>query len=198
MDYPKDGYIKYTQYWTECAPFNKNIIEDLIFWRDKCIKLGGIGYDKIHEVGVGNISHRKSKNTFYISGTQCGHIYPSNPNLFTLVENCDLQKNTLICTGPIKASSEAMTHFACYKASPSIKAIVHIHNKALWNKHLNKLGTTDKGVEYGTISMAKNLYELIKEGHKTIIMQSHEDGIFIVGKSLDDVGERYLKLIENI
>ena len=62
-----------------------------------------------------------------------------------------------------------------------------------------KLGTTDKGVEYGTISMAKNLYKLIKEGHQNNNNAiPFEMAFSIVGKSLDDAGERYLKLIENI
>ena len=66
MKYPDEGYIKYDINWAK-APAHKNQhIDELIYWRELVVRYGGIGYDRLMKVGVGNISTRYEAG-FYIS-----------------------------------------------------------------------------------------------------------------------------------
>jgi ribulose-5-phosphate 4-epimerase/fuculose-1-phosphate aldolase len=198
MTYIDEGYIKFNLIWKKARPFSSKNIEDLIYWRDICIKKADIGYNNIQKVGYGNISKKQDDSIFTISGSQTGHIIKSNANLFTKVIDCKPESNTVSCEGPVKASSESMTHYACYNSNKNINAVIHIHNKKAWIKYKGVLPTTPKNIRYGTLEMANAIKKLINEGAKIIIMDGHEDGLVFVGHSLDDTGSRYLELIEQV
>ena len=198
MTYIDEGYIKFNLVWKKAKPFSSKVIEELIYWRDVCIKKEDIGYNYIQKVGYGNISERQDDTGFIISGSQTGHIIKSNADIFTKVTDCKLESNTVICEGPIKASSESMTHFACYASDKNINAVIHIHNKKAWSKYKGLLPTTPANIRYGTIEMANAIKKLTNEGAKAIIMDGHKDGLVFVGQSLDEAGSRYLELIEQV
>ena len=198
---PLEGYLKF-----ECHVTNQKIkipselFVPLNFWRDnlwnKCL-IGaypdGIGY--------GNISRRLPlSNQFYISGTATGGIPELDQIHYSLVENCDPQRNTIWCHGLIKASAESMSHWAIYDASRETGAIVHIHNLQLWEKYLNVLPTTAKDIEYGTPGMAFEIGRIMalpETIHKNVfVMGGHKEGLISFGKTVEDAALAILALIE--
>lgn len=193
-----EGYVKFNCEWNN-IPLKITVPEQLKIWRDKMHQLKLIGhYSKIN-VGYGNISI-KTDSGFLISGTQTGSVFPIKDTDFTLVTDYDITKNKVVCNGPIKASSESMTHAAIYEANSSIKAIIHIHNLNLWNKLMYKLPTTKNTVAYGTPEMANEIFRLFKESQtneeRIIVMAGHEEGIISFGKNLDEAGNTILKYID--
>lgn len=192
-----EGYIKFNCEWIN-QPLAVKVPLELKVWRDKMHELKQIGHYAEINIGYGNISV-KIPDGMIISGTQTGDIFPIRDQHFTLVTHYDINKNTVVCKGPIKASSESMTHAAIYEADSSIKAIIHIHNKELWLKLIGKVPTTRSEVPYGTPEMANEIFRLFKETSvnqdKIIVMAGHEEGIIVFGKDIDEAGEIILKYL---
>ncbi|MBE7441231.1 MAG: hypothetical protein KFKLKKLM_00838 [Flavobacteriales bacterium] len=183
-----EGYIKFNCEWIN-QPLSVNVPLDLKFWRDKMHELKQIGHYSEINIGYGNISV-KTPDGMIISGTQTGDIYPIQNEHFTLVTQYHINNNSVVCKGPIKASSESMTHAAIYEADTTIKAIIHIHNKELWLKLMNKVPTTKETVPYGTPEMANEIFRLFKETSvsqdKIIVMAGHDEGIIAFGENLNE------------
>lgn len=192
-----EGYIKFDCHWKN-QPLAVNVPLELKKWRDKMHELKQIGHYAEINIGYGNISV-KIPDGMIISGTQTGDIFPIRNEHFTLVTHYDINKNTVVCKGPIKASSESMTHAAIYEADATIKAIIHIHNKELWVKLMDKVPTTRSEVPYGTPEMANEIFRLFKETSvsqdKIIVMAGHDEGIIVFGKDIDEAGETILKYL---
>lgn len=192
-----EGYIKFNIEWLN-EPLSISVPEQLMQWRDKMHELKQIGHYAAINVGYGNISI-KTPQGILISGTQTGDIYPIKQEDFTLVTDYDIALNKVVCKGPIKASSESMTHAAVYEADDTIKAIIHIHNLELWKKLMDKVPTTKKDVPYGTPEMAQEVFRLFKEtnvkSEKIIVMAGHDEGIIAFGKDLDEAGNVLLNFL---
>lgn len=191
-NYIDEGYIKFDINWEMGNPLSDVKLSDLMVWRDKMCDLGLIGFYEDHQVGYGNISV-KTANGFIISGTQTGHLPLLKDEHYTLVDEYNISKNSLHCIGPVKASSESLTHAAIYECSSDIKAIIHIHHKYFWNNSLNKIPTSSAQVPYGTPDMAKEIFRLYKEtslsSDKIMNMAGHEEGIISFGKTLAEAGK---------
>jgi L-ribulose-5-phosphate 4-epimerase len=190
------GVIKFNCTWIKEKPLKFDLIKDLNFWRSKLYDLGLIGLNK-EGIGFGNISRRYKPNQFIISGSATGK-YKNLTNMhYTKVTAYDFVKNSLVAVGPIIASSESLTHAAIYKNDPDIKAVIHVHNRANWERLLYKLPTTDIHVEYGTPEMAGEIIRLFKETDltekKILVMAGHSEGIVSFGRNLDEAGEILLK-----
>ncbi len=185
-----EGVIKYKMHWKITEPLTASFLEDIIEYRNKCFQKGWIGYDEEQEVGYGNISERFSGPQFVISGSQTGDIEHIEYMQFSLVENYSFEKNELFCAGPMKASSEALTHAMFYNLSPKINAVIHIHNNSLWNSYLNKKASTQKEIPYGTVEMAAEVKRLYADGligeKDVLIMGGHQDGIFSWGQNFEE------------
>jgi len=178
----QEGVIKYQQNWNQSSEFPDFDISSLIKYRNKCFENDWIGFDKTYQVGFGNISLRYKNNPqFFISGSQTGHIPILAKSHISFIEQFDIKNNTINSIGLTKASSESLTHAAIYQLSNKIGAVIHIHNKPLWEKHINVLPTTDSKIEYGTPEMAGEVSRLFQtiENNNTgvLIMGGHEDGI---------------------
>ena len=190
-----EGYIKFNCAWEEKS-IPVSIPAEIKFWRDEMYRLKLIGHYEDINVGYGNISIMTSKGML-VSGTQTGQVYPIQDQHFTLVDQYDIGKNWVHCIGPVQASSESMTHIAIYEADQSIKAIIHIHNKILWNKLMDKVPTTNKRVPYGTPEMALEIKRLFIESNvlnkKIIVMGGHDEGIITFGKNMKQAGDIILK-----
>lgn len=184
-----EGYIKFNCDWT-FKPLQINIPEDLLIYRDKLHELKLIGLFKDLNIGYGNISI-KTDNGIIVSGTQTGHIFPITKDAFTLVTNYEIVNNNVVCEGPVKASSETLTHAAIYEVDNSIKAVIHIHNKKMWEKLIHKVPTSSENIAYGTPEMAEEIKRLFKENDftkssKIIVMAGHEDGVISFGSSVKE------------
>ena len=110
-----------------------------------------------------------------------------------------MSKNWVKCTGEIKASAESLTHAAFYEADNSIRAIIHVHNKDLWEKYIDDIPTSDKTVSYGTAEMAGEVKRLFREtdilNKKAMVMGGHEEGLIAFGSTLNEAGEVLLNLL---
>ncbi|WP_035985705.1 class II aldolase/adducin family protein [Leptolyngbya sp. KIOST-1] len=193
-----EGVIKYRCQWTPGPSLAADQLADLMAWRDRLHQSGQIGQYP-NGIGYGNISLRLSPGTFAVSGTQTGHLATTTPDHYTRVDSWDIDRNTLHCTGPIQASSESLTHAALYDFSPGIQAIIHVHNRDLWQRYQGELPTTAATVPYGTPAMAYEMERLLQQGdpaqQRILIMAGHEEGVLTFGASLDEAAQvlyRYL------
>ena len=187
--------LKFNYNWIKEKPLDWEYLSELDKWRTKLYEYGLIGVYE-NGIGYGNISVRFGHNNFIITGTATGHIRELKPEHYTKVTEYDLSKNTLTTEGPIKASSESLTHAVIYEYDKNINAVIHVHHLGLWNKLLDKFPTTNKTVEYGTTAMANEIIRLFNQTNlleqKILVMAGHEEGIVCFGKNTEDAGERLL------
>ncbi len=195
-----EGYVKYQSHWTPAAAPDAEAARLLESWRRPLYEEGLIGHYEELGIGYGNISVRcGAPGQFLISGTQTGHVAVTTDAHYALVTDYDLDGNAVWCSGPVQASSEAMTHAAIYALDPGIGGIVHVHSKSLWLEHLNELPTTDPAVAYGTPAMAREFVRLYASGgfreSGLAVMAGHEEGLIGIGTSLAEAATRMLSLV---
>ncbi|MEB3213655.1 MAG: class II aldolase/adducin family protein [Leptolyngbyaceae bacterium] len=192
-----EGVIKFSCTWESAQLVDFPALGELITWRDRMFAAGFIGTYP-DGIGYGNISLRLKGHTFVISGTQTGHLDRTDASHYTLVDHWDIEQNTLHCTGPLKASSESLTHAALYAFSPAIQAVIHIHHRGLWQTHQGQLPTTRVTVPYGTPAMAHEMWRLFHEAdlhHQHIlVMAGHEEGLLAFDETLEAAAQRLLSL----
>lgn len=199
IDNIQEGYIKFR------CHFNKGIIEipdklftPLNYWRNFLHNKGWIG-SYPDGIGFGNISIRlPGTDQFFISGSATGGLEYLAKEHYALVEKCDPEKNVIWCQGLIQASAESMSHYMIYKTIPAAMAVVHIHNKPLWDKYLDQLPTTAKEVSYGTPEMAYEIERVLKSNgmgiKRAIVMGGHEEGIISFGNTVEEAVKAMLEL----
>src|ERR1035437_4719757 len=141
INFNETGSIKFQCNWIQSEPIEEEIIAKINHWRNILFNNKLIGVYP-NGVGYGNISIRLTENEFLISGTSTGHLENLTNKHYSRVIDYNFERNALTCKGPIKASAESLTHAAIYEMDQKIQAIIHIHNKQMWNKLLNKIPTT--------------------------------------------------------
>jgi L-ribulose-5-phosphate 4-epimerase len=188
-----EGYIKFKPDWKETPAFSGAVLDRLVEARQQLFQLKLIGaYPS--GIGYGNISHSypvpENGNAFLISGSATGNIELLETCHFSLVTRVDIDQNKLYCQGPIIASSESMSHAVIYRECPEVKAVVHIHDLAMWQQLLHQVPTTDATATYGTPEMALSIIDLLNNSNLKqtglFVMEGHEEGIFAFGKSLEE------------
>jgi len=197
-----EGYIKFKSDWTRSAALDHPEIADLIKWRVPLYSAGLIGYFSESGIGYGNLSARVgNQDQFVISGTQTGHLAALGNEHFSLVSSFDLTKNLVCSEGASEPSSESMTHAILYELDPEIRAVVHIHNDALWLALKDRAPTTGQAVAYGTPEMAGEFARLVQETAFSetgfAIMAGHQGGLISIGTDVKQAAERLLALHEN-
>lgn len=195
-----EGYIKYESHWTPGPATHVLAARELERWRKPLYEARLIGEYAEQGVGYGNLSVRRgSSGLFLISGTQTGHLPVTDESHYSLVTDCDIRANVVRCSGPIQASSEAMTHASIYALGDAIGAVVHAHSPELWRHYLGKLPTTSPDVAYGTPDMAQELERLYRmEGLResgVAVMAGHDDGLISFGTTIEEAAERMLNLV---
>jgi hypothetical protein len=190
-----EGYIKYRCDWQKAPALPDGVIVELNDWRSRLHDAGLVGYYEQHGVGYGNLSIRDG-NGFVISGTQTGHLARTDSTHYARVTDYDIDTNRVSCEGPIKASSEALTHAAIYSLDPAIGAVVHVHDNALWRHLMDTVPTTSPDVSFGTPEMAREFARLYRETafprDRIAVMAGHEDGLLTFGANIADAAERIL------
>lgn len=194
-----EGYIKYESHWTPGPATHIAAARDLERWRKPLYEARLIGEYEEHGIGYGNISVRRgTSELFLISGTQTGNLPVTDERHYSLVTDCDVRANTVRCSGPIQASSEAMTHASIYALSGTIGAVVHAHSANLWQHYSGKLPTTNPEIAYGTPDMAQEIDRLYRmAGFResgVAVLAGHEDGLISFGTTLEDAALRMLNL----
>jgi L-ribulose-5-phosphate 4-epimerase len=194
-----EGYIKFDCTWIEQELPDKNIILGLNTWRQKLYNRQLIGA-YADGIGYGNISCRLANDTFLISGTATGNIKQLTDVHYNRVISFDNVNNSLTCEGPIKASSESLTHAIIYESLPEVNAVVHIHNNSIWQELLHKVPTTSARVAYGTPEMANEINRLLETSNlkeiKILAMAGHEDGVIAFGEDLTEAAITFLRHTE--
>ena len=186
-----EGYIKFNCNWILSNDIPLDKVAELNMWREIMYDKGWIGLYP-DGIGFGNISMRCNEKTFLISGTATGGLPTLTKSHYSLVTNYNLSTNTVTCMGPVKASSESLTHALIYECSAATNAVIHIHNLDLWNRLLHHAPTSSENISYGTAEMANEIKRLFAETalgkEKIIVMGGHREGIVSFGKDLEEAG----------
>ena len=194
-----EGYIKYDIEWTPGPAAFVAAAQALDAWRRPLFEAGLIGVYEDLGIGYGNLSLRcGDPGQFLISGTQTGSLATTDESHYSLVTQVDIDANTVSCVGPVKASSEAMTHAAIYALDDDIGAIVHVHSRQLWERYLDELPTTGAAIAYGTPEMAREFSRLFDQTEfcqtGVAVMAGHDEGLISFGATIEDAARRMLAL----
>ncbi len=184
-----EGYIKFNARWKKAPPLPEKALQNLSFWRNEMHRHGLIGVYE-NGIGYGNISSRLDlRGQFAITGSATGHLPALSPEHFTTVTGFDLDQNEVVCSGPIIASSESMSHAVIYRECPEVNGVIHVHHAGLWEFLLHKVPMTDAGAPYGSPEMARSIIRLLRETdlreQKIFVMEGHPEGIFSFGETLE-------------
>lgn len=204
-----EGVIKFRMTFREAAPMRAEQLRELNAWRKAMVYMQMIGQtpERYQNYGFGNISRRLTadempgyEHPFVISGTQTGGIADLEPVHYATVMACEPKANHVIAEGPMKPSSESMTHGMVYVAAPQANWIIHAHDPHIWHAAdtLN-IPCTHKDVSYGTPEMSAEVLRLFRETDvadaKIFSMAGHEDGIVTFGATAEEAGETLLRYL---
>ncbi len=184
-----EGYTKYQLHHTDAPALASEFLVEIKKYRQKLFDFGLIGmYDD--GIGFGNLSMRTVAQQFVISGSATGGKILLEDSDFCTVTQCDVDKNSVYAEGPIKASSESMTHNVLYNCDKTIQVVLHVHSMDLWKKLCGKVPTTGADVPYGTPEMAYAVQQLFEStdvgSQKIVAMAGHEEGIISFGESFEE------------
>ena len=198
----EEGVIRFDLEFTVAAPASIPGLDELNAWRRILWQLELIGQDpdRYGGYGFGNISRRlppydapENRRPFVISGSQTGHMAVLTSTGFATISEYDAALNRVVATGPIKPSSESLTHGSVYNANNGIRVIFHVHSPSIWRcaPTLN-LPATDVHVPYGTPAMAQSVKRLFEDTDHmeagVFVMGGHEDGVIAFGHTVDEAG----------
>jgi len=198
----REGVIKYALDFQSGPPPAAAELGELNAWRQVLYRLGLVGAapKRYEGLGFGNVSRRvgpfgtaPEQRRFLISGTQTGELAALNANHYVLVSECHPESNRVVARGPVKPSSEALTHGALYAADPQLRAVLHAHSPDIWQAAMTLgLPVTDHRVAYGTPAMAEEMQRLynhpdVRDGG-IIVMGGHAEGVVSFGAGLSVAG----------
>jgi L-ribulose-5-phosphate 4-epimerase len=195
----QEGYIKFRCHFDRVKiDIPTEFFTSLNQWRNFLRDKGWIG-SYPDGIGFGNISIRvRGSNQFFITGSATGSIPELEVKHYAFVEKCDPTRNMIWCKGMIQASAESMSHYMIYKTISRAAAVVHIHNRPLWDKFFGVLPTTAKEVSYGTPEMAYEIERVLKlpemDHNEVVVMGGHEEGIISYGNSLEEAVKTMIEL----
>ena len=196
-----EGVVKYRCDFTAAPALLFGELTELNAWRKLMVITGLIGQNpnRYGGYGYGNISRRLDAEVrsdglhpFVITGTQTGGKADLTAEDYVTVNACYVAENRLVAEGPIKPSSEALTHGAVYALDSHILWVVHTHSPEIW-RNAEALGVPmTANVPYGTPEMAEEVKRLYAESDlpkKRIFgMAGHEDGIVSYGHTAEEAG----------
>jgi hypothetical protein len=201
----QEGVIKFKLSHSFSSPLPLDQLGELIAWRRILYQLQLIGEDpfRYEGYGFGNISQRIppfdscSSRPFIITGTQTGSCPQLGPDHFTTVTECFSAQNRVTSTGPIKPSSEAMTHATLYEIDSELRVVMHVHSPHI-RRSATQLGlpVTTATATCGTAAMTAAVRELMTQPLTrklgVFVMGGHEDGVVSFGRTADQAGTALL------
>ena len=197
-----EGVIKFDLRFTAGPPVAMDTLNGLNAWRHMLWKHALIGQDpaRYEGYGFGNVSQRTGppdqacgKRQFVISGTQTGRLETLDNRHYACVTAYSAATNRVVAEGPVKPSSEAMTHGVIYDLDSELRAVFHVHSRDIWNSATAQgIPATSAAVEYGTPDMSREVERLFSQTDarcKGIFsMGGHQDGIVAFGKTMEEAG----------
>jgi len=198
----EEGVIKFELRFTAGPPVAIDELTELNTWRQILWKHALIGQDpaRYEGYGFGNISQRtgdpdqpRGKRQFIISGTQTGHLEALDNRHYACVTAYNAETNQVVAEGPVKPSSESMTHGVIYDLDNELRAVLHVHSPDIWKTAASQgIPVTSASVEYGTPEMSREVERLFYQTdvrRKGIFsMGGHEDGIVAFGQTMEEAG----------
>src|SRR3990167_1896861 len=198
----QEGVIQYRLDFTAGPAPDYGRFALLNYWRSYLFRLGLIGQDpqRYGGLGYGNISARLQPDSlsFIVSGTQTGHLPLLCRHHYVRVLDFDVMCNYLRAEGPVRPSSEALTHASLYAAHSAIQCVMHVHCPLVWRQaRAMGIPCVDESIGYGTPAMAEAVRTLARKsaGNGVIAMLGHEDGIMIYGEDEDSAGALVCELL---
>jgi hypothetical protein len=210
MQARQEGVIKFDLRYTRTAARDEDLPAALNAWRNRFRGLGLIGQhaERYDGAGYGNVSRRTGpadapagRRRFVISGTQTGALAQLDARHYCVVTAWDLLHNRVTAHGPVRPSSEALTHGAIYDQDAGIQVVLHVHSPDIWHaaRRLD-LVCSDPAIAYGTPEMGGEISRLFRESalRQTgiLIMGGHEDGVIAFGQDEQTTGHRLLQALE--
>lgn len=184
-----DGYVKYRCLHTPGpAPAHPDL-DALNELRTRLFDAGLIGALP-SGVGFGNLSVRAFGDAFVVTATGTGGERMLGPEGWCLVTAWDVDANSVSSRGPRQASSEALSHGAVYRGEPSVRCVVHIHSRRLFDELLAvHAPATAPDAAFGTPAMARSLAELVRlhPGRGVAVMTGHDEGVLAYGPDITAV-----------
>lgn len=198
----QEGVIKFSLEFTPAPPLPEEDLRELGAWRRILWLLGLTGRDpaRYGGLGYGNVSRRlpaadgaPTARPFVISGTQTGGLPWLGPEHYALVRFCDPQRNRVVAEGPLRPSSEALTHGGLYALDPDLACVLHVHAPDLWQKSAALgLPVTDPAAAYGTPEISTEVARLYADptarAAGLFAMGGHEDGLVAFGPTISAAG----------
>jgi hypothetical protein len=198
----QEGVIKFRLDFEQRAPRNASELSELNAWRSVLRDTGLIGQDtsRYCGLGYGNLSMRlppwdvpAEQRSFLVSGTQSSGLPEAGPEHYAVVTRCLPAQNRIRAHGPVRPSSEAMTHGMLYALDPTVRYVFHAHSAEIWrNATKLQVPSTDSAVAYGTPAMADEVRRLFAETSvqetRVFIMGGHEDGVISFGLTAELAG----------
>lgn len=194
----QEGVIQYRLAFIEGPPEPAEHLLELIAWRKILRLVGMLGQDpdRYAGLGFGNLSLRLAggkqpsrQPRFIISGSQTGSLADVGPEHFATVIGWDIEENRVEARGPLRPSSETMTHAAIYAAAEDVSCVIHAHSPEIWRQARDLgLSVTPRALTYGTPAMAREVQRIVRAEPecRIVVMQGHEDGVIAWGANVED------------
>jgi ribulose-5-phosphate 4-epimerase/fuculose-1-phosphate aldolase len=205
----QEGVIKFDLEFHQAPPLPAAALREINAWRRILYLLGLTGRDpaRYDGLGFGNISQRlepfaapPARRRFVISGTQTGGLEELGAEHYTTVLESHPEANRLVAAGPIRPSSESLTHAALYALDASLRFVMHVHSPEIWRQAaVLDLPRTDPAAAYGTPEMAAETARLFREeavrAGGIFVMGGHEDGVVAFGRTAEAAGTALLSAL---
>ena len=179
-----EGYIKFSYAHEAAPPPAHPQLHDLMRIRDDLHEWELIGVLP-DGIGYGNLSARyPGGNRFVITASGTGLKFPIERGHFCEVLSFDIAKNSVVCRGPLPASSESMSHGAVYAARSDANAVIHIHDRVMFRMLIREgAPQTPANAAFGTPEMALAVGRLAAAlpPVAVMVMAGHEDGLIAYG-----------------
>jgi hypothetical protein len=200
----REGIIKFELAFRSGPAPAAELLGELDAWRRIFRRLGLLGQDprRYDGLGFGNLSRRLERGApaeaFLISGTQTGHLDRLGGEHYATVLSCDPARNRIEARGPVRPSSEALSHGALYQANPRISWVMHLHSPEIFAARQRlKLPTTEATAAYGSPEMAAEIVRLqpLAGWPGLLVMGGHEDGILAFGAHAAETGSLVVRIL---
>ncbi len=196
----REGVIKFRLDFIEGPLPATEGLQVLDAWRTVLFRTGLIGQDPARYGGLsyGNVSLRlppcdtpPHTRHFLVSGTQTSGLAEAGAAHYAMVLACHPEANRVQAQGPVRPSSEAMTHGILYGLDDALRCVLHVHSPEIWRTaQALALPVTDARVPYGTPAMAQEVQRLFREtdvrAQGIFAMGGHEDGAVSFGRTVDE------------
>lgn len=195
-----DGVIKFRLDYRPASLPDWADTDALRYWFARCRSAALIGRDPDRYQGAayGNISQRGTHG-FLITGTQTGGNAVLHSHDIAWVTDYDITANRLSAQGPVRPSSEAMSHGQVYADCAAAGFVIHVHSPLLWRRaNQLDLPITAMDAAYGTPAMADAVSRIVAAGTRLpagLAMGGHEDGVMVWGADAQQTGDYLFELV---